>query len=127
MLHRNKLGAVVVAAGAACVFGMVPANADEPVGRVGNALAYEQIAQGRLTAAEQTLAARDNQDARDPGRLINLAVVYGRTGRIDEARNAFAAAAAAPEEMLIAADGRDISSRDLAREGMNWLRSMEPR
>ncbi len=126
MLHRIKLGAAI-AAGAALAFGMAPASAEEPVGRVGNALAHEQIAQGRLTAAEQMLAARNVRDARDPGRLINLAVVYARTGRIEEARNAFAAAAAAPEEMLIAADGRDISSRDLAREGMNWLRSMERR
>lgn len=127
MLHRIKLGAAVTAAGAALAFGMAPASAEEPDGRVGNALAYEQIAQGRLTAAEQTLAARNVRDARDPGRLINLAVVYGRTGRIDEARSAFAAAAAAPEEMLIAADGRDISSRDLAREGMNWLQGMDQR
>lgn len=127
MLHRIKLGAGLAAAGAALAFGIVPASADEPVGRVGNALAHEQIAQGRLTAAEQALAPRNMRDARDPGRLINLAVVYGRTGRIDEARAAFAAAAAAPEESLIAADGRDISSRDLAREGMNWLRSIEGR
>lgn len=127
MLHRIKLGAMFAATGAALAFGIAPASAEEPVGRVGNALAHEQIAQGRLTAAEHALAARNTRDARDPGRLINLAVVYGRTGRIDEARNAFAAAAAAPEEVLIAADGREISSRDLAREGMNWLQGINPR
>ncbi len=127
MLHRIKLGAAVTATGAAVAFWMTPASAEEPVGRVGLALAYEQIAKGHLTAAEQMLTPRNVRDARDPGRLINLAVVYGRTGRIEQARNAFAAAAAAPEEMLIAADGRDISSRDLAHEGMIWLDSMEQR
>lgn len=127
MLHRIKLVAAGTAVGATLAFGMAPAHAEEPAGRVGSALAYEQIAQGQLTVAERTLAARNGRDARDPGRLINLAVVYGRTGRIEEARNAFAAAAAAPEEMLIAADGRDVSSRDLAREGMEWLQAMPRR
>lgn len=127
MLHRQRPGTGWIVAGLACLAATGAAQAETPTGRVGDALAYEQIANNQLMTAERTLEARDRRDARDPGRLINLGIVYGRTGRVDQAQAAFAAAASAPEEMLIAADGRNISSRDLAREGMAWVRSMPAR
>lgn len=122
MLHIEKGPAfLALLGGAFCLAGTATAQPQEPAGRTGKALAYEQIALGQLRTAERTLEAQGARDARDPGRLINLAVVYGRTGRIAEARAAFGAAMGAPEEMLVVADGRSVSSRDLAREGLDWL------
>lgn len=122
MAHKNKMLLAGAALAAMMGFTAPATAADGPeIGYAGGALAVDDITQGRLIAAERVLQAQSAEDARDPARLINLGLVYARTGRSMEAQAAFLAARAAPEKKLILADGRELSSRKVADEALAWL------
>jgi hypothetical protein len=91
------------------------------VGYTEGSLAVSDLTNGRLERAEQILAPQNLEDARDPARLINIGIVYARSGRLMEARGVFLAAQREPEEALILSDGRETSSRVAAGEQLAML------
>lgn len=97
------------------------ASAPSEVGYTQGSLAVGDLASGQLQRAEHILAAQSLEDARDPARLINLGIVYARSGRMSEARVAFLTAQRVPEEALILSDGRETSSRVAAGEQLALL------
>jgi Flp pilus assembly protein TadD len=97
------------------------AAAPTEVGYTQGSLAVSDLASGRLERAEHVLAAQSLEDARDPARLINIGIVYARSGRLTEARSAFLAAQRVPEESLVLSDGRETSSRVAAGEQLTLL------
>ncbi|MCE7797511.1 tetratricopeptide repeat protein [Sphingobium sufflavum] len=115
-------GGLVLAAG---VFLGGGAWAHDPAKIVypGDGLAVSAIGEGRLAQAETVLKPRYAEDAQDPARLINLGIVYARAGKASEARGAFVAAGNAPECDLILSDGREVSSRQVARQQIAMLDS----
>ncbi|WP_443970553.1 tetratricopeptide repeat protein [Sphingobium sp. CR28] len=107
---------------------MIPAAAmAAPASEVGypiGSLAVHSIQNGDYAAAERVLAPVSQSDASDPARLVNIAMVYARTGRLAEARDALAMVSNAPDETLTLSDGRDVSSRTVAA---TLLRSLDAR
>ena len=97
------------------------ATAPSEVGYTQGSLAVSDLASGRLERAEQILTPQSLEDARDPARLINIGIVYARSGRLTEARSAFLAAQRVPEEALVLSDGRETSSRVAAGEQLALL------
>lgn len=55
---------------------------------------------------------------RDPGRLINLGFVFAKTGRTDAAMRLFEQVLEEESVELILADGRTMSSHDIARTAL---------
>jgi len=100
--------------------GAIAATPSE-VGYTQGSLAVSDLASGRLERAEQILTPQSLEDARDPARLINIGIVYARSGRLTEARSAFLAAQRVPEEALVLSDGRETSSRVAAGEQLALL------
>lgn len=99
----------------------VIAAAPTEVGYTQGSLAVSDLAHGRLDRAEEILAPQSLEDARDPARLINMGIVYARSGRLTEARSAFLAAQRVPEEALVLSDGRETSSHVAAGEQLAML------
>lgn len=97
------------------------AGTPSEIGYTQGSLAVGAMMTGRLSDAERTLAAQSAEDARDPARMINLGIVYSRTGRIVDAQRMFAAVADAPAETLILSDGSEVSSRVVARQRLAQL------
>ena len=72
-------------------------------------------------AAEAKLSAAWPDSFNDPARLINLGNAYVGLGRNAEAREAYRAAAFAPAEMLVMADGSEAPARDVARKALRRM------
>ncbi|OJY63633.1 MAG: hypothetical protein BGP16_01800 [Sphingobium sp. 66-54] len=72
------------------------------------------IASGQLTEAERALQPASYADADDPARLINIATVFARTQRLDDARAALTRVRALPAEQLELANGASYSSHQIA-------------
>ncbi len=81
-------------------------------------LGVAAIARRDWQAAEASIeASRVAQN--DPARLINLGTVYMETGRPGMALSAWRLALASPDHMMVAtADGRWVSTRDLAERAL---------
>lgn len=78
--------------------------------------AYEQLSAGQTEEAILRLEAALVENPGDPALLINLGTAYTRTGRIEDARDAFRAAVAAEDRyQLQLADGSWADSRKVAR------------
>lgn len=116
-----KIGAAIIALTAWSLTAGTASATPSEVGYASGTLAVADLMEGRLDRAEHVLAAQNAEDARDPARLINLGIVYARSGRVQEARNTFAAVNTVPDQSLILSDGREISSRVVAREQMARL------
>jgi Flp pilus assembly protein TadD len=109
--------------------GIVPAAASaapppNEVGYPAGSLGVQQIAVGEYSAAERILSPVSREDATDPARLINIGLVYARTGRLAEAKDAFDAARNAPDTPLMLSNDKEISSRTLAA---HLLKSLDSR
>jgi len=63
-----------------------------------------QILKGDYAAAERVILAQEKMFPGDPDLLLNLASVYRRTGRADEARALYRAVLARPDEMMDLSD-----------------------
>ena len=83
--------------------------------------ASNAIASGQLAEAERVLKAASFADAKDPARLINLATVYLRTQRFEEARDTLKLVRQLPDESLILSGGVSYSSHGIAAAIMNRL------
>ncbi len=82
------------------------------------ALGVAAITRGDWQAAEASIEAGRISET-DPARLINLGTVYMQTGRPGMALSAWRLALAAPtHEMVATADGRWLSTRDLAEQAL---------
>lgn len=77
------------------------------------------IARSDWDKAEALLTARNAAASRDPARLINLGKVYMETGRADLAVATWERALASKRHHEVeTADGRIVSTDDLAREAL---------
>ena len=79
---------------------------------------YQSIASGDLRAAEATLNAERRIFPDRPELMLNLAAVYGRTGRVDAARQMYAEVMTRPAVSMLTPSGAAVSSHDLAQRGM---------
>ncbi len=81
-------------------------------------LGVAAIARGDWRAAEASIEASRMAES-DPARLINLGTVYMETGRPGMALSAWRLALASPHHSMVAtADGRWVSTRDLAERAL---------
>ena len=117
-----KIGLAVIASLAIfSAAGMASAGTPSEVGYASGSLAVGDLMTGKLDRAERILAAQSAEDARDPARLINLGIVYARSGRTEQARASFAAARDTTDETLVLSDGREASSRVVAQQQLAML------
>ena len=84
-------------------------------------MGYQAIAAGNLAAAERTITAERRIFPHQPELALNLATVYGRTGRADAARNLYREVLALEPVDLVLADGASYSSHAIARAGLARL------
>ena len=81
----------------------------------------EQLARGDVAGAERVIVAQQRLFPRDPDLLLNLAVVFARTGRVSEARQAYQQVLAQPNEPLDLDGARLALAHDLATAGLRRL------
>jgi Tfp pilus assembly protein PilF len=79
---------------------------------------YQAIAAGDLSAAEQRLERELRIFPDRPELMLNMAAVYGRTGRAAEARALYASVLDRPATMMDMPDGAVRSSHELASTGL---------
>jgi len=82
---------------------------------------YRAIAAGDLASAEQRIAAERRIFPERPELMLNLATVYGRTGRQADARALYAAVLDRPAVMMDMPNGAIRSSHELATVGITRL------
>ena len=87
----------------------------------GDRTGYQAIAKGDLRTAEATLAAERRIFPKRPELLLNLAAVYGRTGRPEAARALYDQVLTQPDASMLMPSGASASSHDLAERGMGQL------
>ena len=83
--------------------------------------AYQQIAAGDFSKAEQTLIAERRIFPQRPELMLNLAAVYQQTGRADQARALYDMVLAEPEVMMDVSADRTAGSHAVARNGLRRL------
>ena len=94
---------------------MAPAQADD------QRVAYTEIAQSDYAAAEAKLARELRAHPYEPELMLNLAAVYAKTGRAQQARALYTRVLAQPQaEMGIAPNGSTWSHR-VAQNGLRML------
>jgi thioredoxin-like negative regulator of GroEL len=79
---------------------------------------YQQIADGKLLLAESQLEAARVAEPEEPSVMINLAAIYARTGRADQAQAMYQWVLAAENVQLEMGDHSPAWSHTLARRGM---------
>lgn len=83
------------------------------------ALGVAAIGRGDYAKAETLILDAGGTTMSDPARLINLGTVYMQTGRTAQALGAWRQALAAEKHFTVeTADGRVVSTRDLAGEAI---------
>lgn len=112
-----KVRTVHLVAGALAVAapGLVaPATASERVG-------YTEIAAGRLADAEAVLTEQSAIHPRSPELMLNLAAVYARTHRAEQARPLYDQVLRSRSVLLDMPGGDVVSSHEVARRGLARL------
>ncbi|MDP1026750.1 tetratricopeptide repeat protein [Sphingomonas sp. KR1UV-12] len=84
----------------------------------GDRTGYQAIATGDLRAAEATLNAERRIFPDRPELMLNLAAVYGRTGRVEAARALYTAVLERPDVSMLMPSGEAASSHALATRGL---------
>ncbi len=90
-------------------------------------VAFTALAKGRYAAAEARLVSEVANGSEEPGVLLNLAHVYGREGRRDDAVRLYRQVLAVPNVRMEMADGSPAWSHDLAGRGMIRLSAIASR
>jgi len=86
------------------------------VGYARGALGYDALVAGDYQRAEIQLQTGHGVSVDDPARLLNLSMVYLRTGRIETARTILEYVRdSRHSEDLELGDGREVNSREVAR------------
>lgn len=80
---------------------------------------FNAIARGDLNAAEARLIAQRAEEPNEPSVLLNLAYIYGRTGRADEATALYNQILASDDVLMISGKGEQVWSHALARKAMS--------
>lgn len=80
--------------------------------------AYRALSQNDYARAEATLVVAQAKTPDEPSMLINLATVYGRTGRPDAATRLLSKVLAQPNILLDVSNAKTEWSHDLARRGL---------
>jgi Tfp pilus assembly protein PilF len=94
----------------------VASGSQREIGYARGALGYEALMRADLSVAEAQLEARRGVAANDPARLLNLALVHWRTGRIASARALFETVRLHRRHFEVElADGSVRDSREVAR------------
>lgn len=96
--------------------------ADAPLAEAGyprGSLAVAAIDRGDYARAEMLLEKRTPLSEAHPARLMNLGTVYARTGRMELARQTWQRVVSSDREAMVStAEGRLVSTRQLAREAL---------
>lgn len=82
---------------------------------------YAQIRAGDYAAAERIIVAERRNAAKDTDLMLNLATVYARTDRIEQARAMYLAVLELPDDEMDLSGAQTMSSHDLARVGLSRL------
>lgn len=82
---------------------------------------YTQIMQGDLSRAERMLVADHKMFPDEMDLTLNLAAVYARTGRLQQARALYADVLAKPNESMDMPQDRTAWSHDIATLGLKRL------
>lgn len=87
----------------------------------GDRTGYQAIVAGNLQSAEQRLMAERRIYPDRPELMLNLAAIYGQSGRLDQARSLYAAVLDRPAVSMQMAGGGLASSHDIANRGLGRL------
>lgn len=79
---------------------------------------YQQIAEGKLLLAKSQLEAARVAEPNEPSVMINLAAIYARTGRAEQAQAMYQQVLATDNVLLEMGDHRPAWSHSLARRGL---------
>lgn len=118
---RNWMVGTLALAAAVLPFSAQADDSMTVVGVPSGALAANSLIAGQYQAAAERLSQRTPDSINDPARLINLGNAYAGLGRMADARDAYRAAAYAPDEMLALADGSEAPAREIARRALRRL------
>ncbi|WP_288457002.1 tetratricopeptide repeat protein [uncultured Sphingomonas sp.] len=110
------MGRIVMIAAASAAVLATPAMAKDRTG-------YQAISAGSLSQAEATLNRERAIFPSRPELMLNLAAVYARTGRIDQARALYGQVMEREAVAMDLPDGAVLSSHDIARRGLTRLGS----
>lgn len=81
-------------------------------------VAFSAIARSNWQVAEARLTAELAAGSQEPGVLLNLAHVYGQTGRVIQAQDLYRRVQAQPNVLMERPDGSPAWAHDLARFGL---------
>lgn len=87
----------------------------------GERTGYMSIAAGNLERAERTLESARRADPNRPEVLLNLAAVYGQTGRTDAARGLYREVLAGDPIRVDMPSGATVTSHEVAQRGLAKL------
>ncbi len=82
---------------------------------------YSQIMSGDFAAAEKMVKKQRNEFPDDADLMLNLAVIYAQTGRINQARSLYNEVLDHADQSLVLAQNRTASAHDIARRGLQRL------
>jgi Flp pilus assembly protein TadD len=88
---------------------------------------FDAIQRADLTAAEARLNAARLEQPNEPSVLLNLAHVYWKTGRIEQAEALYRQVLARDNVMMLTAGRSTIGSHQLAQKGLDRARLMASR
>lgn len=114
-------GLAMLALGAAFIASAAGAQTQEQV------YGFNAIQRNDLTAAEARLIAQRAAEPNEPSVLINLAHVYSKTGRFDQAESLYREVLAGENVLMATASRQGAWSHDLARRGLDRARMMAAR
>lgn len=102
-------------------------NSNDTRGEIGyskGALGYDAIIDGDYEKALNQLESADKVSENDPARLINLAQVYKKMGRYNEAAAILTQVTEAPRDIdLILSTGQVVSSKEIAKIQLSKLQT----
>jgi Tfp pilus assembly protein PilF len=114
--------AATLASGAAASERSAAAPAEREIGYARTALGYEALRRADYTAAEAQLEAQRRIAANDPARLLNLANVHWRTGRVASARALYEQVRDHRRHFAVElASGQVLDSREVARIALDRM------
>lgn len=111
------IGLIILAA--APLVAAIPAQAQD------SAVASTHIAQGDYSRAESKLLAELRIHPGRPELLLNLAAVYARTGRADEARSLYTKVLSKDDVLMDISTDQSAGSHALAQRGLRRLDAVQ--
>ncbi len=112
---------VGMAAATVAMLAALPASAQSGAVRV----AHDALAQGDYARAEAVLTAEQRIFPNSPEVLVNLAAVYARTGRVQQAAALYRQILARQDMLLDASADRTVSSHAVATAGLRRVSSLQ--